>query len=116
MQISTVSIGRFGTSWTIAVVVLSAILSSHGKGVAGAFLGTGAGGIIAISALTGLHRNGVAAQSQTTFHESEIVVLMILKSPHTVASFHSPLLQINENKNVVHATLCNKASTPVLQL
>ena len=81
---AVVSMCRFGTSWTIAVAALSAILSSHGEGgVAGAFLGTGAGGTFAIPALTGLTGNGVAAQSQTTFHESEHAVLMNLNSAYS---------------------------------
>lgn len=76
--------GRFETSWTIAVAAFSAILSSHGEGgIAGAFLGTGAGGTTAIPALTGLTGNGVAAQSQTTFHESEHATLMNLNSAYS---------------------------------
>lgn len=79
-----VSISRFRTSWTIAVAVLSAILSSHGEGgIAEALLDTGAGGTIAVPALTSLTGNGVAAQSQTTFHESEHATLMNVNSAYS---------------------------------
>lgn len=79
-----VSVGRFRTSWTIAVAALSAILSSHGEGgIAGTLLGTGAGGTIAVPALTSLTSNGVAAQSQTTFHESKHATLMNVNSAHS---------------------------------
>jgi hypothetical protein len=112
ITIYIVSMGRFETSWTIAVAAFSAILSSHGEGgIAGAFLGTGAGGTTAIPALTGLTGNRVAAQSQTTFHESEHATLMNLNSAYNgiIPHYFKPT-----NIKTLSTLLCaSKASTQI---